>query len=230
MKALLFDLDGTLADTLDDLADSMNWCLRRLGFPEHARDAYRYFVGDGISMLCRRALPENAQEAVPVLEEMMRRRYAENMLIKTRPYPGISELLEALSARGLALCVFSNKPHDSTVRLVAALFPLARFACARGQLPGVPRKPHPAGALAIAQEVGIPPREFLYVGDTATDMLTARAAGMTPVGALWGFRDRRELQEAGAVHIVSQPAEILSLPELAGPAGGSDAKRPPEQI
>ncbi|HOX38481.1 MAG TPA: HAD family hydrolase [Candidatus Brocadiia bacterium] len=211
MKAVLFDLDGTLANTLDDLADSMNWCLCSLGFQEHPTDSYRYFIGDGITMLCRRVLPAGAEGSAAALEDMMRQRYSGHSLDRTRPYPGVPELLAALAARGIPFCVFSNKPHGETVKIARALFPGIEFAGVQGQQPGLPRKPDPAGALLAAQSIGIEPADFLYVGDTATDMQTALAAGMTPVGVLWGFRDRAELSAAGAAHIVSRPDEILEI-------------------
>jgi phosphoglycolate phosphatase len=212
-RAAIFDLDGTILDTIDDLADSMNSVLLRRGFPGHGVEAYKYFVGDGIELLVERALPEARRDPalVAACTDEMRREYGRRWNVKTRPYDGMQELLRALSNLGVKLAVLSNKPHDATVEVVKALLPDAGFDIVRGALPRVPRKPDPAAALAIAAELGARPDECLYVGDTAVDMKTAAAAGMKAVGVLWGFRDRTELVESGADFIVGRPAEILEL-------------------
>ncbi len=212
-KAVLFDLDGTLLNTLDDLADSANLTLRRMGAPVHPVDAYRYFVGEGMAMLARRALPAERRTDGDIERFMgdMRRTYAVRQTIKTRAYAGIDAMLYALAGRGIALAILSNKPDDAVNSLVSALLAGHHFAVVRGVLPDIPRKPDPAGALAVAQRMHLPPEAFCYVGDTATDMQTAVAAGMYPAGAAWGFRDENELRENGAATVLSTPLDLLSL-------------------
>lgn len=212
-QAVIFDLDGTLLDSLEDLADSMNHVLAAAGLPTHAVAAYRFFVGDGVEMLVRRAAPEERADTATLarLAIAMREEYDRRATSKTRPYPGIPELLDELSARGLPVAILSNKPHDATRHVVARLLPRWRFAAVQGVLPEIPRKPDPAGALALAARLHLAPGEVLYVGDTDTDMRTARAAGMRAVGVLWGFRPGAELTAAGAQFLVATPADILPL-------------------
>jgi len=209
--AVLFDLDGTLADTLADLANATNWALGELHCPTHSVDSYRYKVGDGVRELCARALPADRQDLLNDTVRLMRARYNEHGFELTRLYPGISELIAALTGRRYRLAVLSNKPEDFTKGMIAHYFQPSPFAVVRGQLPNVPLKPDPTAALQIARELGVAPTRWLYVGDTNTDMRTATAASMTPVGALWGFRDRQELAESGARHLVTKPEEVLDL-------------------
>jgi phosphoglycolate phosphatase len=213
-RAVLFDLDGTLLDTLDDLADAMNRVLASHGFPEHPAASYRRFVGDGVENLVRRAVPPamNAdQAAVARLAEEMRREYGASWDKKTAPYPGISRLLSHLAAMAVPLAVLSNKPHAFVSRILERYFPEIRFSASFGDRPGVPRKPDPAMALEISRLLGVPPSLFLYLGDTDTDMRTATAAGMRPIGALWGFRDEEELRRAGAQRVIAAPEDLISL-------------------
>lgn len=209
IRAVLFDLDGTLLDTLSDIAASMNLALLENGFPEHPIDAYRYFVGDGVKTLARRATGlEEGYEAVLAAYQA---HYEKERRNRTRPYEGIAEMLASLSLMKLPLCVFSNKPHADTLAVVKGYFPGVAFARVRGQTEGVPVKPDPQGALQMARELLIDPADFLYVGDTGVDMDCANAAGMVPVGALWGFRTREELMEHKARHIIARPGELLAL-------------------
>lgn len=207
-QAVLFDLDGTLTNTLEDIAFAMNRALRLHGLPEHPVDAYRYMVGDGAKVLAQRAVGEKAELAGEV-QRTYQAYYQEHNLDRTRPYGGIPELLEALQTRGVKLCVFSNKPHADTCRVVAHFFPGVRFAVVRGQVEGVPVKPDPAGALAVAGEAGVAPEDFLYLGDTNVDMRCALRAGMHPVGVTWGFRTAEELLDAGAERLLNDPLELL---------------------
>ena len=209
--AVLFDLDGTLANTLDDLADAMNWVLSQLHLPVHPVDSYRLKVGDGISMLVRRSLPASRADLLDAASAMMRQRYGEHLFDKTGLYDGIADLLDALTGRHIKLAVLSNKPHPATVDVVSRLLGRWTFDAVRGVMENGPLKPDPAGALAIAAQLKIPPAEWLYVGDTNVDVRTARAAGMFAVGALWGFRDAAELSAAGADVLISQPMELLDL-------------------
>ncbi|MGA2027823.1 MAG: HAD family hydrolase [Syntrophobacteraceae bacterium] len=208
------DVDGTLLDTLQDLADSMNSTLRHFGFPVHELEKYKYFVGDGMENLVRRSLPDSAKTDLRLISrciEMMRQIYERNWNVKSRPYPGIPELLDALTARGLKMAVLSNKPHVLTQRVIEGLLPTWRFEVVMGECPPVPRKPDPASALGIANRLGVEPAGFLYLGDTATDMKTANAAGMYAVGVLWGFRNAEELILSGAKKLIAKPAELLEL-------------------
>jgi phosphoglycolate phosphatase len=211
IRAVLFDLDGTLADTLADLASATNWALAQVGCPIHPTDDYRHMVGDGARELCARALPADKQGLVDDVLRLMRQHYDEHCFDLTRLYPGIAELVTALAERHLRLAVLSNKPDDFTKRVIAHYFKPSPFAIVRGQLPNVPLKPDPTAALQIAQELGIPAAHWLYLGDTNTDMRTARSAGMHPVGVLWGFRDRDELLDSGAEHIVAKPPAVFDL-------------------
>ncbi len=212
-QGVLFDLDGTLADTLADLANATNAALAQLGCPTHPLDAYRQMVGDGVRQLLGRALPLDKQDLVEQAVRLMREHYDQHCFDLTRPYSGIPELIAALRARGLTLAVLSNKPDDFTRRMVDHYFAPSPFAITRGQRAGMPLKPDPAAALQIARELGIPASHWLYLGDTNTDMRTARAAGMHAVGVLWGFRDRAELLESGAQDIIAAPGELPALLE-----------------
>jgi phosphoglycolate phosphatase len=211
IRAVLFDLDGTLADTLADLASATNWALQQVGCPPCTVDSYRYKVGDGAREMCERALPADKQGLADDVLRLMGQQYDKHCFDLTRLYPGIADLISALTQRRLSLAVLSNKPDEFTKRVIAHYFQPSPFAIVRGQLPNVPLKPDPTAALQIAQELGIQPAHWLYLGDTNTDMHTARAAGMRPIGVLWGFRDRAELLGSGAQHIVAKPEEVLRL-------------------
>ncbi len=213
-EAVMFDLDGTLLDTLADLAASMNTTLARMGFPEHAVEAYRYHVGDGIERLARRVLPTDRQDpdTISACVEGMREEY-ELHWADSKPYDGIPDLLTALTERNIRLTVFSNKPDRFTGLIIDKLLPHWHFERVAGAKDGVAPKPDPKGALNIASELAIQPQDFLYVGDTDTDMKTAVAAGMFPVGVLWGFRDGEELVQAGARKLVDHPQAIVELLE-----------------
>jgi len=211
--AALFDLDGTLLNTLADLTDSMNVALCSLGCPPRTADECRFFVGDGTRNYALRSLPEDRRDDATVgrCVELMRAHYQDHWADKTRPYEGIPEMLAELAAAGLRLAVLSNKPDDFTTATVRHFFDDGTFEIVRGALPAVPLKPHPAGAKAIASQLDISPEQFLYLGDTNTDMQTARAAGMFAVGALWGFRPAEELAAHGAQKLIEHPREILKL-------------------
>jgi phosphoglycolate phosphatase len=212
-RAVMFDLDGTLLDTLADLGAAANEALRARAFPEHDLAFYRHAVGDGARNLALRSLPATARDAAAIdaLFADMRANYARNWRHKTRPYDGIPALLAALRAAGCTMAILSNKPDDMTQACVNHFFPDSAFAAVRGVVKDGPLKPDPAGALDIVNRLGIPGEAWLYMGDTNTDMQTARAAGLFAVGCTWGFRDRAELVAAGADAIVDRPEELLGL-------------------
>ena len=208
IKAAIFDLDGTLTNTLNDIATAMNRSLRLHGLTEFQVDEYRYLVGDGAKVLACRAVRDRQDLAESVRREYQAY-YQDHTLDTTRPYPGIPELLQALTERGIQVCVLSNKPHADTCGVVRHFFPEIPFAQIRGQVEGVPVKPDPTGALLIARALSLPPDAFVYLGDTNVDMRTARNAGMHPVGVTWGFRPAEELTQAGAEHLIGNPLELL---------------------
>jgi len=213
-QAVIFDLDGTLLDTLEDIGDAVNRVLSGRGLPVHLIDAYRFLVGDGIAMLITRALPEDKRDAETVRSclEAFRADYNRHWNVKTRLYDGVGAMLDALTARGMKQAILSNKPHEFTEQCVMEFLSKWSFDAVIGQREGVPLKPDPAGALAIAHTLGIPPAAFFYLGgDTAVDIKTALAAGMTPVGVLWGFRPAKELRESGAKILIEQPSEVLGF-------------------
>jgi phosphoglycolate phosphatase len=213
LRAVLFDLDGTLLDTLEDLAQSMNNLLSGNNFPVHPVLSYRYFVGNGMEMLVRRALPQkevndrNVMRFVVAMREDYGRRWTEH----TKPYTGIPELLSSLEQKGIRKAIFSNKPDEFTQVMVYKLLAEWNFSVVQGISPLVPAKPNPSVPLWIAAKLEIQPQEFLYLGDTNTDMQTATAAGMYAVGALWGFRTAGELLASGARKLVTSPQEILEF-------------------
>jgi len=211
-KAVIFDLDGTLLNTLEDLADSMNSVLMKSGFPVHDVNSYRYFVGEGIEFLVSRALPNNIHTDKSIINQYVnavREEYIKHWDKKTHPYKGIPELLDKLTELNIKLTVLSNKPDEFTKLSVAKFLSLWTFKIVLGARNTVPKKPDPAGAFEIAEHLKIATDEFLYLGDTGTDMKTAVSAGMYPVGVLWGFRESGELLNNGAKVLIKEPIELL---------------------
>lgn len=209
----VFDLDGTLLDSIDDVADSMNHVLRQQGFPTHPRDAYFYFVGNGARILTERALPEKVRtpETIQHLLSAFMAYYALHKADRTRPFEGLVPVLETLQARGVKLAVASNKPHEVMDDLMRHYFPTIGFSVVFGHRQGHPIKPDPEIVHDILAATGVDADKVWYVGDTAVDMETARRAGVKPVGVLWGFRPESELVGAGAARLVATPQELLSL-------------------
>lgn len=211
-RAVLFDLDGTLLDTIDDLAESMNVSLRSMGFGVHDISAYKLMIGEGARNLAWHALPEEIRDDEEVVSECMRRmkeEYLQRWFIKTKPYDGIPELLDELAKKAFSLAVLSNKPHFFVELNVQRYLSKWQFKSVIGAKDGVPVKPDPFSALKIASDLKMRPEEFLFLGDSGIDMQTARAAGMYPVGALWGFRYEEELRSNGAQLLLSKPEELL---------------------
>lgn len=211
-RAVCFDLDGTLLDSLADLAFCTNEILWKRGFPKHDLEKFRYFIGDGARNLITRALPERIQDK-KIIEECLvdfEKTYRENWDKNTLPYKGIPELLDALQRLGFKLTILSNKPHEFTLLTVENLLHNWDFDVVLGQNKKY-KKPDPAGFFEISKKLKIPSEEFIFLGDTGTDMKTAVAAGCFPVGALWGFRHEKELINNGARALVKKPIEILDL-------------------
>lgn len=208
-RACVFDLDGTLVDSLRDIAESLNACLELLGLPPHPVEAYRYMVGEGVPMLCRRAIGESHPHLVARLAELARARYRTRALQHTRPYDGVPELVARLGQSGVRLAVLSNKPHDLTERVVRAFWRNGPFDRIYGYIEEEYRKPSPKYLTRICRELGVPPGDTWVVGDTPTDVQTAQAAGAVPIGVTWGFRTRADLEAAGAARIVDHPDELF---------------------
>jgi len=209
--AILFDLDGTLVDTVQDIADSANFVLAARGLPARPTEAFPPWIGEGVSQLMLRAAGLAPEADATELVREFRARYADHMLDRSRPYPGVEMLLAELVVRRVPMAVLSNKPHPATVEIVAHLFPDVPFAEVHGHRPELPHKPDPTSALGIAGRMGVPPASFLFVGDTEVDLATARAAGMRPVAVAWGFRPPRILHEAGAEVVLDAPSDLIPL-------------------
>jgi len=209
--AAVFDLDGTLLDSLDDISDCMNAALTAQGFPTHPKADYKYFVGDGMDILAKRVLPAHAatETGITATVQLMRKEYHVRWKDKSRPYPGIPELLNALSERGLKLTVLSNKPDDFSKLVVKEIFGEWPWAVVFGARANVAKKPDPAGAIEIAKILKVEPARCVYFGDTNTDMFTARGAGMYALGCTWGFRPAKELTDAGAHALIDAPLDAL---------------------
>lgn len=210
INAVIFDLDGTLADTLLDIARSVNHALVAHGEPDHPLPAYRDMIGAGAENLIRRALREERRYRTAEVLATYGGHYSEHLLDHTRPFAGIYALLDVLVQRGVKLAVLSNKPDAPTKRLVDALFAKYPFSPVFGERAGIPKKPDPTSALEVARLMNSKPERCLFVGDSAIDMATAANAGMVGVGVTWGFRPE-ELLPSGARHLISTPGALLPL-------------------
>lgn len=216
-SACIFDLDGTLLNTLNSIAYFSNVALEDCGYPVIPPADYKSIVGDGAAMQLHRMLDRIAGEGRYTEEEFARLRerytglYAARPTYKTEHYAGMEETLRRLKEMGVKTAVLSNKPHAWVTDIISGMFPDGTFDLCFGQRDGVPRKPAPDGALQIARTFGLEPRSVLYIGDTNTDMKTGAAAGMDTAGALWGFRTRGELEENHAVYLLEKPQDIIGL-------------------
>ena len=212
-KLVIFDLDGTLLDTIADLAESTNHALKQLGYPTHDVETIRTFVGNGINKLLERALPAHEQTE----ENVMRMRsyfvpyYDAHNADLSSPYPGIVSLLEDLQAKGIMLAVASNKYQEATVKLVKHYFPMIDFVEILGQREGVNVKPDPSIVFDILKKTNVSPEETLYVGDSGVDMQTAINAGVDAVGVAWGFRPRAELESFQPMGLIDKAEELLGF-------------------
>ena len=211
-KAVIFDLDGTLADSLDSLAYCTNAMLKELQLPPLHRDNYRYYAGDGAVKLVERALVAAGDHELSHLQQavdLYSRIFEKHCMYHVQPYPGMMDTLQELKQRGVFIAVLSNKPHERTLDVIHTLFGKDLFDVIAGQKPGVEKKPSPQGVFSILKELALLPEDALYVGDTNTDMKTGKAAGLFTLGALWGFRDRKELEENHADAVIERPQQIL---------------------
>jgi len=210
-RAVLFDMDGTLLNTLVDIGLAANRTLAANGFPEQALEDYRLYVGRGAEQLIRQILPvrENRPETVRICLEQFLADYSLHWKENSHPYPGIAEMLNVFTKLSFRMAILSNKPHAITVDCARELLSDWSFEIVWGLQEGIPRKPDPTGALQIAERMGLAPTDFLYLGDTAIDMKTATATGMFPIGALWGFRSRQELVESGAKLLIDHPLDLF---------------------
>lgn len=217
----IFDLDGTLLDTLQDLAAAGNHTLSAMGLPTHHYQAYKQFVGNGVPTLVQRMLPEKnrGESTLALAQSLFEKYYTAHMRDLTAPYPGIVEMLANLKAAGVQMAVLSNKPDALARPIVEDYFP-GIFPWVMGLAEGFEAKPHPGSALYLLRQMGAAPTQTLYVGDSNVDMQTAAAAGLRSCGVLWGFRTREELLAAGANLLAENAAELEQL-ILAGPASGA---------
>lgn len=213
MKLLIFDLDGTLLNTLEDLADSANHILQQHHLPTHPIDAYRYFVGNGIPKLIERIMPEGKKQSTEYqqcLQEFLAY-YQIHLADKTHPYEGMTETLEILQSRGIKLAVATNKVHSAVAPLMQDFFPTIHFDVMIGQREGVPVKPAPQIVFDIMAAAGCEAKDTLYAGDTSVDVQTGHNAGLPVIGLLWGYRPRKELEDSGADYLISSPRELLNF-------------------
>ena len=210
---VIFDLDGTLADTLEDIADAMNRVLSGRRLPVHSSASYKVMIGKGLRNLVGQTLPVEMRndETIAACLDQLIAGYREHCLDKTRLYDGVADLVSGLRADGVKLAVLSNKADDLTRRIVGALFDPGAFDVVMGAQQGLPFKPDPAAALLVGERLGVPPERIAYLGDSGIDMRTATAAGMTAIGVSWGFRTRDELVENGATAVLEHPLELLEL-------------------
>lgn len=212
-KAVVFDLDGTLLDTIEDLGNSMNSVLESMGFPLHTIPEYKYFIGKGLHNLVTSVLPPENRDVntIEVCLDKMFKEYGNRWGETTLPYPGIAGLLDELVKRNVRLSILSNKAHHITMLVYEKFLSKWHFEVVFGERPGIPRKPDPAAALEIIAMMDIPPEKIIYLGDSGSDMETANRSGMYAVGALWGFRNAEELMEHGAQVLIQTPSELLKL-------------------
>lgn len=211
-KGIIFDLDGTLLNTIEDLSDSVNEVLTAYGYPNHNYEEYKLKIGRGFRNLMENSFPKGMDEktideALPLFVEIYDRRYQN----KTKPYKGICEIVDTLYRMGIKIGVNSNKRTDYTRQLVSKFFKEISFVEILGERQNVPKKPDPTAALEIVELMELLPQEVLYVGDSKTDIMTARNAGVDSIGVLWGFRSYEELKEHGATYIVSKPQDIIDI-------------------
>ncbi len=212
IKAVLFDLDGTLADSLIDLADGVNRAIAQKGFPTHPVEAFKYFVGDGIPKMIERALPESNRDTNTVneIKDIFLPYYAIHYADNTYAYEGMPELVNTLKNQGFIVAVVTNKEQHMANEVVTSLYGNV-FDLIFGKRDGIPAKPDPTAALMAMEELGVKPEECVFIGDSGMDVATAVNSGAVPVGEIWGFRKEDELVANGAKYIISKPTELLHI-------------------
>ncbi len=210
-NAVIFDLDGTLIDTIEDIKDSLNIPLQKAGFPIYSTDSYYYLVGDGIREMVEKALPENKKKLTEEFVEKFREEYQQRWKLKSHLYSGISEMLNSLFKMNFTIGILSNKPDDFAKIMVKTLLPEWNFSVVRGHQVGVPIKPHPASSLKIIRELNLQSEKTIFVGDSNIDIFTAKEVGFFPVGVSWGYRTEQELLNAGAKLILNKPNELIQF-------------------
>lgn len=244
IKAVIFDLDGTLANTLESLSYCTNRALADFGFPAQETEQFKRFVGNGARMQIARALrsagdtetekagcgtDDDGYTTEPLHLEEVLERYLEyfekDCMYKVVPYDGITELLDILKKKQVKIAVFSNKPHENTVNVIDTLFEKAYFNCIQGQMPDIRKKPSPDGLFLILDKLGVGRDEILYVGDSCVDMDTGKAAGVETIGVLWGFRGRDELLCHGADALIDRPAQLLEYLNIPGTDRRDDRRK-----
>lgn len=211
-KAVLFDLDGTLINTIDDLAGASNYMLRHFGYPEFSVEDYKYKVGNGMRKLMERALPENhrTKADIDAAMDVFMPYYGEHSLDKTKPYDGMADTLKKLREMGIKTAVITNKAHAAAVKILDNMLPNC-FDVIFGQREGVPTKPDPTSTNMVMKELGVSPNECIFIGDSGVDMQTANNVGSFALGALWGFRTKDELNANGAMAVIEKPCDILKF-------------------
>ena len=210
-KLCIFDLDGTLVNSIEDIAFAVNRGLKLMGLPDHPVSAFNLFVGDGMYKLCERALPEDCQERVNELLMLYNDYYIKHCCVLTKPYDGIPELLKALKASGIQIAVLSNKPHPQTVNVINNLFGSGVFDYVLGQKPEFPVKPNPEALIHLIESAGVSLEDAVNIGDSNVDIILGRNAGIDSIGVSWGFRGRNELLAAGAERIADTPSQIYAV-------------------
>ncbi len=209
-KAVIFDLDGTLVNSLADLVDAVNFALASFGLPSHSTEAVRAMIGDGTRTFIGRALPADKQDLLEQVLVAMRKKYVEICLHQTMPYDGIMEVLDTFKQQGVKMAVLTNKDQKMSEKIISHFF-AGYFQIVRGTIDAVPLKPDTKAVLQMLKEFDIAPSEALFVGDSNVDIQTAKAAGITSVGANWGFRSEEELRQAGADYVINNAGELLSI-------------------
>lgn len=223
IKAFVFDLDGTLLNTLADLTDSVNFALKDQGFPVHTAEEIRSYIGNGVAKLIERAIPKGTSpQAIALTLDSFRSHYRENCINSTKSYPDVDYMLKTLHQLGFKIGVFSNKSHYETVKLVNAFFG-QNVDCTRGSVKGFPRKPAADGLFWVLEQLGISPEHSVYVGDSDVDVATAVNAGIPSIGVTWGFRGRDVLLRAGANMIIDSPCQLIDI-------AGQNKKPNPQRI